>query len=181
MRNTLTTLAILIHLAAFSQTDPQEVTPAIQQKIKTEIEDSVLKIKAQAVANGETQLQIEFKIDTFRLEKYFELYTKYDYTTVGLVTAAQDCEEGYDKLLNKYYNKLLNTLAASDKQILIQAQKAWLLFRDSERKIIDVTGKEGYTGDGTVQQLINASEYLDLIKQRTIQIFNHLDRVTDKF
>jgi hypothetical protein len=56
--------------------------------------------------------------------------------------------------------------------------RAWLSFKNNELKLIDTVSKDEYSGGGTVQQLTNASEYLDLVKSRTISIFNHYVRMT---
>lgn len=181
MKNILLLFLVSLHLSAFSQNDPQEVTPAIQKKIKTEIDKVALKLQTELKNNEESPLQIDFSLDTFRVEKYFEQYIKYDYTTVGMVNAGYEAAHAYDSLLNKYYRKLLSKLKAADKTILIQAQKAWVAFRDAEEKLITVVSDDGYTGGGSVQQLVNVSQYLDLIKRRTIQVFEHLDRVTGQF
>jgi uncharacterized protein YecT (DUF1311 family) len=96
-----------------------------------------------------------------------------------MTTAGYEAAKAYDSLLNKYYKKLLSKLKPVDKTTLTQAQKAWIAFRDTEEKLIATVSKDEYSGGGTVQQLIDTSQYLELIKQRALQIFDHLDRITD--
>jgi uncharacterized protein YecT (DUF1311 family) len=179
MKKILPVLAILLHLAAFSQNDPQEVTPAIQKSIRADIDKAVLKLQTKLKNAQESNLQIEFTIDTFRIEEYYGQYLKYDYTTAGMTTAGYEAANAYDSLLNKYYKKLSNRLKSADRGTLMQAQKAWIAFRDAEEKLIGTVSQDEYSGGGTVQQLIDTSQYLQLVKQRVIQIFEHLDRVTD--
>jgi uncharacterized protein YecT (DUF1311 family) len=179
MKNILFPFAILFHLIAFSQNDPQEVTPAIQKSIKADIDRAVLKLQTRLKNDRESNLQIEFAVDTFRVEKYFELYTKYDYTTAGMTSVGYEAAHAYDSLLNKYYKKLLSVLKPADKAVLTQAQKAWIAFRDAEEKLVSIISKDEYSGGGTVQQLVDTSQYLELIRKRVIQIFEHLDRITD--
>ena len=181
MKSILFMFLILFRLTAFSQDQPLEVTPEIQKKISAEIDIAVLKLQKELKKDQQSALQIEFAADTFRVEKYAELYTQYDYTTAGMVTSGYQAAHAYDSLLNKYYKKLLGSLKTNDKAILTQAQKAWITFRDAEEKLIFTVSKDEYSGGGTVQQLIDTSEYLELIKKRVIQIFEHLDRVTDKY
>ena len=181
MKNILLPLLVSFSLSAFAQNDPQEVTPAIQKKIRAEIDKAAIKLKTELKAGEKTPLQIEFSVDTFRVEKYFEEYMTYDYTTAGMVTAGYEAAHAYDSLLNKYYKKLLSKLKATDRPVLIQAQKAWVAFRDAEEKLITTVSDDGYTGGGTVQHLVNVSQYLELIKRRAIGIFEYLDRLSDQF
>jgi uncharacterized protein YecT (DUF1311 family) len=180
MQKLLLFFAILLQLISFGQDRPQEVTPAIQKTIKADIDKGVLKLKAELKKDETSALQMEFTIDTFRVEKYFELYMKYDYSTAGMVTAGYEAAHSYDSLLNKYYKKLLNKLKPADRSSLIQAQKAWIAFRDAEEKLISTVSKDEYSGGGTIQGLIDSSDYLELIKQRLMEIFNHLDRIANE-
>jgi len=68
---------------------------------------------------------------------------------------------------------LMKLLELNDKQTLIAAQKAWLIFRDSELKLISTLRKEKYSGGGTIQSNIYASEYCNLILKRTEDVFNY--------
>ena len=102
-----------------------------------------------------------------------------DYSDFGMRQAGYETAKLYDILLNKYYQKLLTALKADDKKALIQAQKAWIIFRDNEFKLVETLSKTEYSGGGTVQQLIESSEYLDLVKKRTIALFNHYLRTTE--
>ena len=170
------------HAIVFSQdrSDPVEVTPAIEKKINEEIITGVRSLKTKMTSDKESAASIEFVLDTFRIEKYQERYMDYDYSTAGMRTATYDAAYKYDSLLNKYYKKLLTVLKKSDKPILVNAQKSWITFRDNEIKLIETMSKDEYSGGGTVQQLIDASEYLDIIKQRTITIYEHYMRTTQE-
>jgi uncharacterized protein YecT (DUF1311 family) len=179
MKRFLLPLIILLNVKAFCQNDPQEVTPAIQKSIKADIDKAVLKLQTKLKTAQESSLQIDFTVDTFRVEEYYERCMKYDYSTAGMTTAGYEAAQAYDSLLNKYYKRLSIILKPADKAVLTQAQKAWIAFRDTEQKLIGTLSQDEYSGGGTVQQLIDTSQYLQLIKQRVIQIFEHLDRVTD--
>jgi len=166
------------HTIVFSQdkSDPIEVTPAIEKKINEEIITAVRSLKAKMTSDKESAASIEFALDTFRIEKYEERYMDYDYSTAGMRSATYDAAHKYDSLLNKYYKKLLAVLKETDKAALVNAQKSWIIFRGNELKLIDTISKDEYSGGGTVQQLIDASEYLDIIKQRTNTIYEHYMR-----
>ena len=164
--------------ATFSQdkSDPVEVTPVIEKKINQEIISEAGSLKTKLTSDKESTASIEFILDTFRIEKFQDKYMDYDWSTAGMSTATYDAAKKYDSLLNKYYKKLLVVLKQSDKLVLVNAQKSWITFRDNELKLIETISKDEYSGGGTIQQLIDASEYLDIIKQRTIIIYEHYSR-----
>jgi uncharacterized protein YecT (DUF1311 family) len=172
-------VSLFVRTIVFSQSSdaPREVTPEIEKKIRKEVEKAALDFQRKLKEANDPQLDIEFSVDTFRIERYQEKYMAYDYSTSGMVTVTYFAEHQYDSLMNKYYKKLLSLLKSNDKQVLIQAQKAWISFRDSESKLIDTVSKDEYSGGGTIQLLIDASSYLSLVKNRLIEIFDHLDRI----
>ena len=167
-------------LVSFSQTSktPKEVTPAIEKKFKQEIEKGIVKLKQEMKKTQETELDMEFTVDTFRIEQYMKKYLDYDYSTAGMRTACYDAAYKYDSLLNKYYKKLLSALKSEDKKILLNAQKAWIAFRENEIKLIETINKNEYSGGGTFQLLIDSSSYLYLIRNRAIEIYEYLQRAT---
>jgi uncharacterized protein YecT (DUF1311 family) len=88
-------------------------------------------------------------------------------------TTIKNMAASYDKLMNKYYNKLLKLLKPDDKNVLVAAQKAWLKYRDAEFKLIGTMTKEEYSGGGTIQTNIANGRYADITVRRTIEIFNY--------
>ncbi len=100
-----------------------------------------------------------------------------DYSTVGMNITVDEMTSSYDKLMNKYYNKLLKILKPDDKKILVTAQKAWLAYRDAEAKLIGKMTKEEYSGGGTIQSNIATGSYSDLVVKRAIEIFNYYDGI----
>jgi len=164
----------------FSQdkSDPVEVTPAIVKKINQEMASEVGSLKTKLTNDKESTSSIEFTLDTFRIESFQKKYIDHDWSTAGMLTATYDAAKKYDSLLNKYYKKLLAVLKQTDKPVLANTQKSWITFRDNELKFIDTISEDEYSGGGTIQQLIDASEYFDIIKQRTITIYEHYLRAT---
>jgi len=128
--------------------------------------------------DGNDSISIAFSVDTFRIERTMELRLEQESNTHAMNAQMENATEAYDKLLNRYYQQLLKILQGEDKKTLITAQRAWIAFRDAELSMIGTAGKEQYSGGGTMQSNINAASYLDLVKQRTVQIFNHLDRAS---
>ena len=165
---------------SYSQTNdsPVEMTPIIKKQIKQEIELEAFKLKQTLLSKKENNINIEFMLDTFRVEQLMSKWIDLDYRDFAMKEATYQGAELYDSLLNKYYKKLLAALKVDDKKILVQAQKTWLSFRDAENKLTETISKEEYSGGGTMQQMVEASVYLNLIKERTITLFQHYTRAT---
>lgn len=160
---------------------PTEVTSALEKKLRKEVANESLVLKRTLLNEELSSFDIEFSLDTFLIERYMEKYIEYDYSTVGMRNSAYDAAYKYDSLLNKYYKKLLAILKPTDKRSLIQAQKSWIAYRDSELKLIDTLSREEYSGGGTVQGLIDSSLNLELIKERLLKIISHIQRATQEY
>lgn len=160
---------------------PAEVTPLMQQKIKVEVEKEAVIKKAQLQKDKVSDADVEFTLDTFRVERFMKKYLELDYSDAGMNQAGYETAKQYDSLLNKYYKKLLVTLKGDDKKILVQAQKAWIAFRDSESKLLETISKDEYSGGGTIQRLAESSEYLEMVKNRVLAIFSHYLRATQNY
>jgi uncharacterized protein YecT (DUF1311 family) len=173
-------IGLLFSLSCFSQIKKEavEVTPQLQKRIRDEVEKQIPQFKKTLEKEKLNQVQTEFEIDTFKVERFMEKWIDLDYTDAGMSDGTYAGAKLYDSLLNKYYKKLLAVLKPDDKKVLIQAQKAWLLYRDSEFKLVETISKDEYSGGGTMQQLIESGEYLSLVKNRTISIFLHYTRAT---
>lgn len=176
---TLVTLVLFsVSYTTFAQPDwPKEVTPQVLQQIKADVEKEVPKFKQKLSKKNLTAEQIEFSIDTFKIESIAAHRTGIDYSTMGMNITTIELADSYDKLLNKYYKKLLNILKPEDKKNLIAAQKAWLSFRNAEIKLIGSMTKEEYSGGGSMQSNIANGSQASLIVKRTIDIFNYYDGV----
>ena len=160
---------------------PAEVTPTIQRKIIQNIEKEIPKLKHELETEKTSSQEIEFTLDTFRVERFIQEYIKLDFGDFGMRDASYKAAHLYDSLMNKYYKKLLNILKIEDKKILIQTQRTWLAFRDNEMKLVELISKDKYSGGGTMQQLNESSTYFELIKSRTIAMFEHYMRATQSY
>lgn len=178
MKNLLLFHILLFVFKGFCQptNGPVEITPAIRAKINQAIIKSVERRKQELLKAEESEQTIEFTLDTLRVEILMAKTMEYDYSTVSMNDASYYAARQYDSLLNKYYKRLLSVLKVADKNTLIKAQKAWIVFRDSEMKLVDTMSKEEYSGGGTVQQLIDSSAYLAFIKSRAVALFEHYSR-----
>ncbi len=158
----------------FSQSDgPRAITPQILENIKVTVEKQVIAFEKTLSNQDMTVDAIEFAIDTFRIEQILLKRIDIDYSTAGMNNSIREMESSYDKLMNKYYNKLLKILRSDDRKILIAAQKSWLVYRDAEAKLIGTITDPAYSGGGTMQSNIARGNYADLVVRRTIQIFQY--------
>ncbi|MGN6803418.1 MAG: lysozyme inhibitor LprI family protein [Ginsengibacter sp.] len=152
------------------------ITPSIAKKIDEQVKNKVDSFKATLSTDEEWQTQNEFATDTFRIERFLELYMDYDWSTAGMVTATMDAAAKYDSLLNKCYKKLLAILQPKDKKVLVKAERAWIAYKDSEMKLLATVTDEKYSGGGTIQQMLDVSRYYDIIKDRAVALFGYYQR-----
>jgi uncharacterized protein YecT (DUF1311 family) len=173
-----TTFTLLILLAANFLYAQQEMTLELLKTITASVQQKSDEFKAKLVSADElTKDQIEFAVDTFKIERVTNKWMEMDQTTIGMVEAENNLASMYDIVLNKYYKKLLNSLKEDDKKVLITAQRVWLNFRDSELKLVGVLTKEEYSGGGSIQANIAAGAYSDIIKKRTNEIFSYYNEI----
>jgi uncharacterized protein YecT (DUF1311 family) len=179
MKKTFSLIAFLfVCYTSYAQNDgPQEVTPQILQKIKANIERQIPAFKQKMSNNGYNPDEIEFAIDTFRIEQLASKRMDIDYSTYSMNEATIELTASYDKLLNKYYNKLLKALKPEDQKILITAQRAWLVYREAEIKLINTMIKDEYSGGGSIQSTLQVGSYSSLIVERTKDIFNYYNSI----
>jgi uncharacterized protein YecT (DUF1311 family) len=150
-------------------------------KIESEVKLAAQKVKG-TFANrnkGEeylTDLRTEFALDTFKIEERRRLKLEIDYSTTGMVTSTLDANREYDQLLNKYLKRLLESLQASDREILRQSQRNWVKYRDSELELNRLLMDENYSGGGTIQRMLAAARALELTQDRVVDIFHYLSR-----
>src|SRR5688500_14318103 len=127
----------LFSLASFAQTgEPKEITPQVLQRIKAAVDKEAIIFKQSIQDEEVNKDELEFAVDTFKIEHIAIKRMDLDYSTQGINEAVKEVTAGYDKLMNKYYNKLINLLTSEDRKVLQTAQKSWLTFRDAERKLI---------------------------------------------
>ena len=78
-----------------------------------------------------------------------------------------------DTELNTVYNKLKNKLGSVDKKALVEAQKAWLKFRDSNCKFISKEESEGGV-------IVNKMK-IDCLTQSTLERAKELKEMLTEF
>ncbi|MBS1649955.1 MAG: DUF1311 domain-containing protein [Bacteroidetes bacterium] len=166
--------AHLLSQVLFGQTfESTTITKEVLQRLTKEVDKEAEDYKKTISRNDNKSVLIEFSVDTFRIERLAEKRSKLDYSTSDMSITIYQMKDSYDKLLNKYYQKLLNLLKTEDKEILIKAQKAWLSYRDNESKLIWTLKKKEYSGGGTIQRILANDEQLDFLSDRVIVLFNY--------
>lgn len=89
-------------------------------------------------------------------------------STAGQVSCVSSAQQSWDKELNKFYISLSQKLSKTAKKELLEAQRNWVSFRDSEFKLINK-----YYVDikkGTLFYLIAENRKLQIIKERALQL-----------
>ena len=128
------------------------------------------------VSNSYENIQLEFSSDTAKIEKGIAAMLDKDYSTYGMIEASRYLEQGYDKLLNKYYKILLNILNDENKELLRMSQRNWISLRDSEKKLIWGMKDQTYeaSGGGTIWSVIAASADADITRRRVFELYDLL-------
>lgn len=146
-------------------------------QVKAAVENEAKIYRQKLLKNSDnTATFIEFSVDTFKIEHTLEKMVASG-NTAEMNQAISAALKEYDKILNKYYNKLLLKLQQQDKATLIKAQRAWLAYRDAELALISTLRQEKYSGGGTMQSTISVGLNLELVKSRTIEIYNHFAEI----
>ncbi len=90
-----------------------------------------------------------------------------DPSTAGMLRAIGAAQKSWDALLNRHYAKLRELLGETDSEALKSAQRAWIVFRDSEWKALEVIyGKM----EGTMYRPLHAYAVMDLVKTRALAL-----------
>lgn len=185
MKRTKHLLLLSLSFAAFHLARGQKVsgriTPATEKKINTAVEQQVDSFRQLTLDNHKylSTARLAFMLDTFRIKHIADEQIAIDYTTAGMNIAVNQLASSYDKLMNRYYNKLLQLLKPEDRKVLLSAQRSWLTFRNAESKLIGIMMQEEYSGGGSIQSNIASSSYSELVIRRTNQIFNYYDEVVN--
>ncbi|PKD43372.1 lysozyme inhibitor LprI family protein [Rhodohalobacter barkolensis] len=169
-----------LHSASFAQNNnPRSITQDDSLKIENTISKELEQLGDSLRVLDKFYLDeqfIEFKSDTFAIERRREMRMEINWSTAGMNNASYAAEREYDQLLNKYYQKLLGKLDDEDKEILRQSQRNWIRFRDSERDVNYMLTDWQYSGGGTIQTTINANHHLEITKHRVIELYRYLSR-----
>jgi uncharacterized protein YecT (DUF1311 family) len=165
------------HMKKHQFFDEIDFTKKVEDSIRNGIQKQAKllenKLKKSHVPLG----QISFQLDTFVISNFPQAKLNYYSSTNGINEVIKEETNQYDSLMNLYYIRLLQNLHPKDQNILIEAQKAWLSFRDKELELYGLLREEQYSGGGTMQSNVFLSQKCELIKNRMVEIFNLLSEL----
>ncbi len=154
-----------------SHTDSLKIELALAKDVKA-LKDSLDKLESEFF----TKLDYQFAVETYTINQKMNLQLDYDYSTYGMISSTVEATQAYDKLLNKYYKMLLNSVDEEGKNILKQAQRNWLAYRDAELQLNYLLIDENYSGGGTIQNITAANRKLQITQTRVTDLVDYLRR-----
>ena len=88
-----------------------------------------------------------------------------DSSTAGMVQAVSKANKDWDKEMNDLYQDLKKTMKPEEWAALVAAQKAWIVYRDAQKKsIVETYGHM----DGTMYIPMSASAVMEITKDRAL-------------
>lgn len=174
-------LIISLVRGVYAQTEaPSHFTPAQIQSINASVERKAAAIKKKLEANSfESPGSQEFHLDTFKAEESARLKMDIAESSSAMNEVTNELSAAYDKILNKYYNRLLKLLTPEDQKILIQAQRSWLTFQTAERNLLNTLMDPAYSGGGSIQSNIHTAMVAELLIKRSQEIGAYYQMVSD--
>jgi uncharacterized protein YecT (DUF1311 family) len=88
-------------------------------------------------------------------------------STHGSINCIVEAQQQWDAELNKQYKMLTQKLNAEQKTALLNAQRAWLKWRDAEFKHIEALYS---TMQGTMYQPMQLSDRLEIVRKRALDL-----------
>jgi uncharacterized protein YecT (DUF1311 family) len=164
-------------LIAFNLSAQEHSLKTFEQEYKDAIEAYKEDLEKEAYESPwDKSLIVEYKTDLYKAEKY-EIYVAGSTgTTESILDGQRAAYDFYDKLLNKYYQKLLKRLQTEDQETLKQSQRNWMAFRDSESKLSYLITDFKYSGGGSLERITDSARDVEVVKTRLEDIFNYLQR-----
>jgi uncharacterized protein YecT (DUF1311 family) len=162
----------------FSQ--PRTVSNADSLNIERHVEASIEALWASRSygfrLTATDSLYLRFASDTLRVNTRHRMYMDIDYSASGMIHYTYTALDEYDELLNIYYQLLMQALPENDRELLRQAQRRWIAYRDSEFALR--THMQQFNDSGSMHALIHAGNNLHFIKSRAIELYQYLYTLT---
>ncbi|MFC4164376.1 lysozyme inhibitor LprI family protein [Epilithonimonas zeae] len=109
-----------------------------------------------------------FPLAQNKIDHTLEKCLNQDNSTAGQRNCIISAQQSWDKELNKSYTSLNHKLNNTAKKELLEAQRNWISFRDSEFKLINKYYLD--VKKGTIFQVISENKKLQIIKERALQL-----------
>lgn len=102
-----------------------------------------------------------------------------DESTHGMIQAFGKGQELWDKELNRVYKELMKALAndPEGKKALVEAQRAWIAFRDQELKLLHAVYSRK---DGSMFRPMAADDVMNVTRARAIELKDRLSIITEE-
>lgn len=140
-------------------------------KVKIEVKKIIQNSFESGLIYGSEEKKA-FMADTMRISTYLSIIEELvEYRDYEMNLLYKEAIGNYDYLLNKYYKLLLNQ--TDDKKTLIEAQRAWIKFRDKELDYYSGRLAETPLLLGTLDVITLLALELRLTKERTINLFEY--------
>jgi uncharacterized protein YecT (DUF1311 family) len=97
-------------------------------------------------------------------------------TTYGMIKCSIRAGDAWDKELNKYYKLLIKALSADEKEKLVNSQKKWVIYRDSE---IEFTRTIYDNLQGTMWRVVSADRQTEITRQRALELKEYLANIPE--
>lgn len=97
-----------------------------------------------------------------------------NYTTAGMQNCVGTAYQQMDSRLNEVYSLLMGKLTPPKRELLKDAQRKWLAFRDAELKL---TKSLDPNVGGTISSVTGAGDSYEILKKRTKELEQHLRTV----
>ena len=99
------------------------------------------------------------------IDQAMEAAIDWDSSTAGMVQAVSKANKDWDKEMNDLYQDLKKTMKPEEWAALVAAQKAWIVYRDAQKKsIVETYGHM----DGTMYIPMSASAVMEITKDRAL-------------
>lgn len=95
------------------------------------------------------------------------------YTTPGLTKCEWDAYKKFDEMLNEVYQKLKSKLTREEKQQLVNSQKRWIQYRNTEFQLIEAI----YSKLGTIGKLNKIYRQSEIVRHRLEELQVYLKEI----
>ena len=97
-----------------------------------------------------------------------------NFTTAGMHNCVGTAYQQMDSRLNEVYSLLMGKLTPPKRELLKDAQRKWLAFRDAELKL---SKRLDPNVGGTISSVTGAGDAYEILKKRTKDLEQHLKQI----
>jgi hypothetical protein len=181
VKNILIGTLLFCGVSVYAQDLTKRDSIRLVKEVNTEVEIFRRKLAKELAENSmyaNNDIEIAYRVDTFKIEKFLQKRRDIDYTTWDMVDAINNAFFEYSTLTGKYYQMLLKKLSETDKEVLQTAQINFMKYVEAEMKVAALLYfEEKYGGGGTEQRIDYAYKGLEFAKQRLQELYQYLSNI----